>query len=262
MKKIIIMMMTALLVVLAACGANAEAPVKKSEDGKKTIVMGTSADYPPFESVDTKTNEIVGFDIDVAKYITKELGYNLEIKDQKFGGLIAALNKESVDFVMAGMVKNEERAKQVDFSSVYFTSHQVVLVPKGSDIKTTADLKGKKVGVQIGSTQAALAEDLNKKAPMKVEQWDKVNEMVEAMAGNKLDAIITVDTVAYGYTKDSDRLAQFNVEDDSLETGDPMSIALPKGSKLTADFNKVLKEMEENGEMDKLVEKWIKSGGQ
>ena len=261
MKKIVLILMMASLFVLAACGANADAPTKKDDNGKKTLVMGTSADYPPFESVDTKTNKIVGFDIDVANYITKKLGYNLEVKDQKFGGLIAALNQESIDFVMSGMVKNEERAKQVDFSDVYYTSHQVILVPKDSKIKTAADLKGKKVGVQIGSTQATLAEDLSKKYPMDIEQWDKVNEMVEAMAGNKLDAIVTVDTVAFGYTNDSNRLAQFNIKDDSVVTGDPMSIAFPKGSKLTAEFNKELKKMEENGELDKFVKKWIETSG-
>ena len=72
--------------------------------------MGTSADYKPYEYVDaSKSDEIIGFDVDVAKYIGKELGYEVKVKDMDFGGLLASLSSGKVDFVMAGMTPTAER---------------------------------------------------------------------------------------------------------------------------------------------------------
>ncbi|WKB36205.1 transporter substrate-binding domain-containing protein [Terrilactibacillus sp. S3-3] len=259
MKKASLLLIALLLVVLS-CGASSSS----GENGKKTIVMGTSADYPPFESVDTQHgNKIVGFDIDMAKYIANKLGYNLQIKNQDFDGLIPALNSKRIDFVMAGMVDTPAREKQVDFSKTYYNSYQVVLARKGENIKTLNDLKGKKVGVQLGTTQETLATQLNKRLPMTLQKWDKLNEMVEALRMKRVDAVITVDTVAYGYTNKYKDLNQFNIKATGpakgLSTSDPISVAFPKNSKLTAKFNKVLDQMDKNGEKQKLVNKWIKS---
>ncbi|WP_028983154.1 transporter substrate-binding domain-containing protein [Sporolactobacillus terrae] len=254
MKKVGFIMMALLLVVLSACSSSGSSDSSK----KKTIVMGTSADYPPFENVDTKNgNKIVGFDLDLAKYVADKLGYKLEVQNQDFNGLIAALNSKKVDFVMAGMVDTPKRRQQVDFSKTYYQSYQVVLTRAGTNIKTMNDLKGKKVGVQLGTTQETLAKKVNKTIPMKIQSWDKLNEMVEAMRTKKLDAIITVDTVAYGYTSKDKKLEQFKAVVDGKTQYDPISAAFPKDSKLTAKFNKVFKEMEKNGKKDELVKKWI-----
>ncbi|MFT8709700.1 MAG: transporter substrate-binding domain-containing protein [Sporolactobacillus sp.] len=256
MKKLGLIVMAMLLLVLSACGSSGSGSSSK----QKTIVMGTSADYPPFESVDTAHgNQIVGFDLDMAKYIAKQLGYKLVVKNQDFNGLIAALGSKKVDFVMAGMVNTPQRRKQVDFSKTYYQSYQVILTRKDTKIKTMADLKNKNVGVQLGTTQAALAQQIAKKTPMKIQTWDKLNEMVEALNAKKLDAIITVDTVAYGYTGKNKNFIQFKAKLDGKTQFDPISAAFPKGSKLTAKFNKVLTKMEKNGEKAALVKKWIEN---
>ncbi|MCO7176366.1 ABC transporter substrate-binding protein [Sporolactobacillus kofuensis] len=255
-KKMSLIMIALLLVVLSACSGSGSS----SSEKKKTIVMGTSADYPPFESVDTTNgNKIVGFDVDLAKYIANKLGYNLKIQNQDFNGLIAALNSKKVDFVMAGMVDTPEREKQVDFSHTYYNEYQVVLAKKGAKINTVQDLKGKKVGVQLGSTQEALAVKLNKTIPMKIQRWDKLNEMVEAMNAGKLDAIITIQSVAYGYISKSKDLHQFNALVNGKTEADPISAAFPKGSKLTAQFNKEIAKAKKSGKLDQLVTKWIKN---
>ncbi|EST12340.1 transporter substrate-binding domain-containing protein [Sporolactobacillus laevolacticus] len=254
-KKLSLVLMALLLIVLSACSSSSS-----SSDKKKTIVMGTSADYPPFESVDTANgNKIVGFDIDLAKAVAKELGYKLEIKNQDFSGLIAALGSKKVDFVMAGMVDTPDRRKQVDFSKTYYQSFQVILTRKGTNIKTMEDLKNKKVGVQLGTTQETLAKKVSKTIPMKIQTWDKLNEMVEAMRAGKLDAIVTVDTVAYGYTSKDKTFQQFNAVVDGKTQYDPISAAFPKNSKLAAQFDKALQKLAKNGTKDKLVNKWIKN---
>ncbi len=254
LKKAGLLMIALLLVVLTACSSGSG-----SGSSQKTIVLGTSADYPPFESVDaTNGNNYIGFDIDLAKAVAKQMGYKLKIQNQDFNGLIAALNSNKLDFVMAGMVDTPEREKQVDFSKTYYNEYQVVLTKKSANIKSVNDLKGKKVGVQLGTTQEALAVKLNKTIPMKLQRWDKLNEMAEAMRAGKLDAIITVGSVAYGYTNKDKSLEQFRALLNGKPQADPISAAFPKGSKLKAQFNKALATLQKNGEVDKLVTKWIK----
>ncbi|RYM06738.1 transporter substrate-binding domain-containing protein [Sporolactobacillus sp. THM7-7] len=260
MKKIGLILIALLLIVLSACGTS-DTGSSGNGDGekKKTIVMGTSADYPPFESVDTANgNKIIGFDIDIANYIADQLGYKLEIKNQDFNGLIAALNAKQIDFVMAGMVDTPDRRKQVDFSKSYYQDYQVVLT-KEKNIKRVEDLKGKKVGVQLGTTQERLANELNKTIPMDIQKWDKLNEMAEAMRAGRLDAILTVGSVAYGYTNKDKSLKQFNVKLNGKDQFEAISVAFPKDSELKDEFGKVLKKMEENGKKDELVKKWIEN---
>jgi polar amino acid transport system substrate-binding protein len=169
------------------------------------------------------------------------------------------LNSKKVDFVMAGMVNTPERRKNVEFSQTYFNDYQVILSKKGAKINNVEDLKGKKVGVQLGTTQEALAVKLNKTIPMNIQRWDKLNEMVEAMRAGKLDAIITVSSVAYGYTSKDKNMHQFKAIVDGKPESDPISAAFPKKSKLAAEFDKAIAKAKKNGKLNELVNKWIKN---
>ena len=108
------------------------------------LKMGTSADYKPFEYIDTaKGDKPIGIDIDIAKAITENLGYELEIQDMDFGGLIAALQNGQVDFVASAMSATDERKKSVDFSDIYYTSKHVIVSKKDSGIKSVDRFKRK-----------------------------------------------------------------------------------------------------------------------
>ena len=126
----------------------------KVNDIKKAgvITVGTSGDYPPYEfhgQVNGK-DEIIGFDIEIAKQLAKDLGVKLVIKDMQFGALLASLNTNKVDFVISGMTPTKERAESVDFSKIYYTAVQtiVIRVKDKDSIKSIADLKGKNISVQ------------------------------------------------------------------------------------------------------------------
>ncbi|GIQ62312.1 hypothetical protein PACILC2_08800 [Paenibacillus cisolokensis] len=102
----------------------------------KTIVMGTSADYPPYESVDAKGGgEVVGLDIDIARHIAEKLGYELKISNMDFNGLIAALQTKRVDFVMSAMSVTEERKQSVDFSENYYTARNTIVSEEENRIR-------------------------------------------------------------------------------------------------------------------------------
>ena len=125
--------------------------------------MGTSADYKPYEYVEaSKSDEIIGFDVDVAKYIGKELGYEVKVKDMDFGGLLASLSSGKVDFVMAGMTPTAER-KIMLISQIFTLLRKTWSFLKDSNIKSIEDLKGKKVGVQTGSIQEEKAAEFKSK---------------------------------------------------------------------------------------------------
>ncbi|WHY84558.1 transporter substrate-binding domain-containing protein [Neobacillus novalis] len=256
MKKGFILLFTMMLTVgvLAACGTSDKAN-KKSGD-KKVLVMATSADYPPFEYVETgKSDEIIGFDADLAKAITKNLGYEVKVKDMDFSGLVQSLKSGQADFVLAGMTPTEKRKKNVDFSDIYFTAHHLIVSKKDSGIKSIADLKGKTVGVQLGSIQEGKAQEINKEVPIKIENRNRIPDLIQEIKSGRFDAAIIEDTVAKGYLEKEKDFAGFTLSDDPKEAGS--AIAFPKNSELTAKFNKELKKMKDNGELQKFVVKWF-----
>jgi ABC-type amino acid transport substrate-binding protein len=267
MKKLLMLLVSSILLagILAACGtADKEESAGNGEGNgdKKALKMGTSADYPPFEFVETaKSDEIKGFDVDLAKAIGKKLGYEVQVQDIEFNGLVPALENKQVDLVLAGMTPTEERKKSVDFSDIYYTAKHMLVTKKDSNIKTTEDLKGKTVGVQLASIQEGLANDLVKKdkIDMKIEKRNRIPDLVQEIMAGRLDAAIIEDTVAKGYLKDNKELAGHVIENGTEDAGS--AIAFQKGSDLTAKFNAELKKMKENGELEKLIVKWFGDGG-
>jgi arginine/lysine/histidine transporter system substrate-binding protein len=258
MKKSLLLFIASILLIglLSACGTGGEQKNGSGEQ-KKVLKMGTSADYAPFEYIDTaKGNEIIGFDVDLAKMIAKELGYDVQIVDMDFSGLIPALQSGKVDFVLAGMTPTKERKKNVDFSDVYYVARNMIVSKKGSGIKTVEDLKGKTVGVQTGSIQEGEANKIAKKVDMKIESRNRIPELIQEIQAGRFDAAIIEDTVAKGYLKNSNGKLEGNtIPTSEQEAGS--AIAFPKGSKLRDEFNKVLQEKMKNGEVDKLIKKWF-----
>ncbi|KGP91602.1 ABC transporter substrate-binding protein [Pontibacillus chungwhensis BH030062] len=260
MKKFaLILSIMATMVVLAACGSS-EAANGEGEDGKKTLVMGTSADYKPFEFIDTaNSDEIVGFDIDIAKHITEELGYELKIENMDFSGLIAALNSNKVDFVFAGMSPNEKREKQVDFSDIYYEAHNAVVSMEDTSIEELSDLQGKKIGVQLGSIQEGKAKELQEEYEgIEVIQRDLIPQLVEELKTGRIDAAIIEDSVTSGYLEKNEKLTQFILDPN---TSKGSAAAFPDDSELVEEFNEEIEKMKESGKMDELIKKWFENGG-
>lgn len=259
MKKVIMTALSMLLVgLLAACGTSEEAGKSGSGESsdKKVLTMGTSADYPPFEYVDSaKGEEIIGFDVDLAKAIAEKLGYEIQVKDMDFNGLIPALETSQVDFVLAGMTPTEERKENVDFSDVYYTASHMIVSKKGSGIESLEDLDGKTIGVQLASIQADKAEEIAETVDMTVENRNRIPELIQEIMAGRFDAAMIEDTVAKGYFEKNKDLAGFTIEEDETEAGS--AIAFPKGSELTEEFNAELLKMKENGELEELIVKWF-----
>ncbi|WP_272885612.1 ABC transporter substrate-binding protein/permease [Fictibacillus marinisediminis] len=258
LKRTYVLLSLALLIIFSAVGAvlpMGEHQALAKEKHKKTLVMGTSADYAPYEYIDTtKGNKIIGFDVDVANHIADKLGYNLVIKDMDFNGLVPALDSKRVDFVMAGMTPNSERKKKVDFSNTYYQAKQLV-VTDNPKIKTIQDLKGKTIGVQLGSIQENEAKKIADKVDkVHIEKRNKVPDLVQEIMSKRFDGAVIEDGVAIEYLNKNSDLSAFEIPD-SASAGS--AVALQKGSKLTDDFNQQIALMKKNGELDKIAKKWF-----
>ena len=232
------------------------APGVSAQGAPKVLTMGTSADYKPFEFHDTSGGEdkIVGFDIDIAERIAKDLGFELKIQDMDFNGLIPALQSKRVDFVMAGMTPTPERKKSIDFSDIYYTAQNTIIAPQTANLTTVEALKGKTVGAQLGSLQ----EDVAKKIPgAKVTTRNRVPDLIQELKAGRIDAAIVEDTIARPYIAEYPDL-KFSVVPNK-DGG--YAIAFPKGSPLVADFNRVIATMQQDGTLDRLAKKWFEDQG-
>jgi len=252
MKRRNFLFTSALSAVLSVVAVSCASP-NASTGGDNTLVMATSADYPPYEYVDSTggSQEIVGFDVEIAKAITEELGYELEIQNIDFNGLIPALQSKRADFVMAGMTPTEERKQNVDFSDIYYEAKNTIVTVSGSGLTTAESLNGKTVGVQLGSIQEGAAKEIE---GANVKPLNRITEMIQELKAGRVDALIMEDTVAEGFVSNNPDL-EFNEIPTEGESGS--AIAFPKGSELTPEFNRVLAEMESSGQIEELVNKWF-----
>lgn len=254
-KLMAIAAVTTIAISMVGCGSGTTtekkegntAPVAKattleSIKSKKKLVVGTSADYAPYEfhtQIDGK-DQIVGFDIEIAKQFAKDLGVELEIKDMAFDGLLVALQADKVDMIFAGMTPTDERKQNADFSDIYFTATHRFMLRSGEEagISKIEDLKGKKIGVQKGSIQEGIAQS-NFEAD-KIKSLDKVPDLVLDLKNKKVDAVLVESTVADLTVQKNTGIAIAS----GLEVQDPdggCAIAMKKGSnELTAEINKTL----------------------
>lgn len=199
------------------------------------LVVGTSADYPPYEFhiMDGGTDKIVGFDMDIAKEIAKDMGVELEIKDMDFKALLGALQAGKIDMVMAGMTPNDERKQSVDFSNIYYLATQSIIV-RTDDVakyKTIADFKGVKVTTQQGSIQEGMAKE--QLADSKLKTLARIGDVVLDLKSKKADAIIVEKPVAENYIKENPDLAICEVVLKEDEGGS--AVAVSKGSQDMVD---------------------------
>ncbi|RCJ14606.1 polar amino acid ABC transporter permease [Nostoc sp. ATCC 43529] len=260
MKKTKVWLLTILVVGIVAINiiaGHSNSLKAASSIGKDTLTMITSPDYPPYEFYDTKSgeNQIVGFDIDIAKTLAEKLGFKLKIMESDFNGLIPALQANRADFVMAGMTPTPERQKNVDFSIIYYEAKDTIVAAKGSNLKQPQDLSGKKVGVQLGTIQEQNAKKIAEKVTgIQLKQLNKVPEVVQEIKSRRIDAAIVEDTVAKGFAQANPDL-EFNVIPSEEVSGS--AIAFPKNSTLVEPFNKVLQQMKDDGTLNKLINKWF-----
>ncbi len=262
-KLIVFVAISSIAVGIIGCSSNTNSSSKNSDvkssslsdiKSKGKIVVGTSADYPPYEfhkEIDGK-DQIVGIDVSIAKEVAKDLGVELEIKDMDFDGLLVSLQAGKSDLVFAAMNPTDERRENADFSDIYNKEKNTFIVRKGEadSIKSMDDLKNKKIGVQKGSVQEGLVKDNLPSAEVK--GLGKATDLVLDLKNKKVDAILLDSPVAkFNCDKNSDiELTSVTIE--AQEDG--AAIAMRKGStELQTEINKTIKRLKDEGKIDEFV---------
>lgn len=220
---------------------------------KGVLVLGTAADYPPYEfhkEIDGE-DTIVGFDIEIAKEIAKDLGVELEIKDMKFDGLLAALVADNIDFIVAGMVPKPERMEVVDFSIPYYQAEQMMLI-KAEDadkLKSPEDFEGLVVGAQKSTVQEEIV--LEQLSNSQYKGLSKITDLVLELKNNKVDGLVLVGPVAKAYAKQNDDLI---VPDFNFGKEDGVAVAVNKGNaELLESINNTLQKLLDEGKIDEFI---------
>ncbi|KEI01945.1 transporter substrate-binding domain-containing protein [Clostridium botulinum] len=258
------LMLTMGVTLLVGCGnkdngnKNQTKNMSKIEQIKKSgkLVLGTCADYPPYEvhKVKDGKDEIVGFDIELAKEIAKDLGVKLEIKDMDFDPLVLSVKSGKVDFVISGMNPTPAREKEIDFSKIYYKAKQSVIIRKDDKNKLTnlQSLSGKKIGAQITSLQEKIAKEDIQGA--NVILLGKVNELILGLKGKKTDAVIVEEPVAKAYVAKYPELMVANINVGKPNEGS--AVGIQKGSRDFVDsVNKTIDRLNSKNKMQKMIDK-------
>lgn len=221
------------------------------------LVLGTSADYPPFEFIvldDDGNQQYVGIDISLAKKLAEDMGKELEVVNMSFDNLMLSLQKGEIDMVIAAVEVSEERANVADFSDPYYTDYPpmvLIKADKQEEYTSLESLAGKTVGAQTGTTKAAIVTDDMPDSTLLA--LSSVMDLVNNLEYDKCDAIILDGAVAMQYAEANDSMV---VADISLGEAAPYVVAVLKGDPngLLDSFNETIAAAVNDGTVDAWIE--------
>ena len=257
MKKFVSLLLALLMIAsLAACGKKANDNNNSNES--KTLIMGTSADYAPFEFMykgKDGTMQYGGIDVSVGQYFADSMGKELKVENMSFDYLLPSLVKGDFDIVIAAMEADGDRLKSADFSDPYYTDLPPAILVKASDAasyKTLADFSGKSVAAQTGTTKLDIVNDQLTGAnavPLAL-----VTDMVNELVNGKVDAILVDGAVAKQYAETNKDLV---IADASSELGaaQPYCVAVAKGDPkgLLPAINAAIAKMNEENKLESFI---------
>ncbi|MBR2452778.1 MAG: transporter substrate-binding domain-containing protein [Clostridia bacterium] len=242
MKKIIALTLALMLTVccLAGCGGG--------EANENTLTMATNAEFPPFEYLEGE--EIVGADVDIANAIAEKLGKTLEITNIDFDAALTGAATGKYDVAIAGVTATDERRQNMGFTDDYYTASQAIIVTADSAIKSAADLTGKTVSCQEGTTGEQYLLDNG----YSVQSFKTGAEAISALTAGKVDAVVIDDAVARALS--SKQEGKTVVLDEAL-TEEAYAIVTKLGNdELIAEINGALAELKAEGKLAEIFEKY------
>ncbi|WP_461207660.1 ABC transporter substrate-binding protein [Clostridium sp. DL1XJH146] len=282
MKKILALMLTVILglSVLAGCAGNTEeetsnnsnTAVENETDGEATdeeaegdgslvrvqelgvITIGVDDSYPPMEYRDDSDN-LVGFDVDLAAALGEKLGVEMEFIPTEWNGILLALQSKKFDIILSSLSVTDERKESIGFTDAYILGGQILVTLEDSDISVEEDLDGKVLGCQMGTTGQIAAEE-NLSFTEELKKYDKIPEAIMDLKNGRVDAVI-MDAQVGGYYLALDEETKFKVLDEMVSE-EPIGIGLRQEDvELTEAFNTAIKELTEDGTMSELSIKWF-----
>lgn len=245
--------------VLTGCGNKAT----DSEDNslsyvqeKGEFILGLDDSFPPM-GFRGDNEEIVGFDIDMAKEVAERLGVELKLQPIDWDSKILSLNKKDIDCIWNGLTITDERKEKVEFSNPYLANRQVIVVLEGSDVDKKEDLVGKVVSVQAGSSgkEAVEADSETLDSLKELREFANYTEALLDLSAERTEAVVIDEIVARYYI--SKKPGEYEVVTDDFGS-EEYGIGFRKSEiKLAEEVNKILGEMKNDGTSAKISEKWF-----
>ncbi len=251
MKKLLALLLSVIFVAVCftGCSAKGKTLAEVKEAGK--LVIATSPDFPPFENLEG--TEVKGIEIDLLNLICEELGVELVIEQMEFDAVLPGIQAGKYDVGVSGISVTPEREKNTLFTDPYCLAAQAIVVVEGSSIKSKADLEGKKVSVQTGTTAESYCMENGYEVSAFGANSDAQNEVIN----NKVDAWVIDDLTAaemvekYNATNPEKKLV---ILDEAMTT-EPYAFAFCFGSEdLVEEVNKIIKTLVDNGTVAKIFE--------
>lgn len=247
MKKFPVLFLTLVLLLAVSSLAFAQGVLK----------VATEAGFMPFEYVDEKNGELLGFDMDLIRAIGETMGLEVKIDNMSWDGLIPALLNNMYDLAIAGITITEERLASVNFSTPYFESVLTIVTKKNDGITSLDDLNGKIAAVQINTTGDFTASDLQDEGAVKnVSRFDTVPDAMQAVMIGAADVVIVDLPVAQAYLEANPNAPLKHVG--PVSDNEFYGIAIhKKNTDLLEKINSALLQLQENGTYDKIYQKWF-----
>lgn len=250
MKQRFLKNMAATMLILVGIASGAAAKDIKS------VTVATDATWPPMEMV-SPDKKIVGFDIDFMSAVAKEAGFTATYKNTAWDGIFAGLAAGRYDVIASSVTITDERKKQYDFSDPYINIGQILVVPKtAKGVTTLAQLKGKKVGAQIGTTGAF---EIKKVQGVELKTYDEVGLAFEDMAAGRIFGVVCDEpTAAHFALQKKEYKEKFMIVGKSF-TQEAYGFVVQKGNKdLVALLNKGIKAVKAKKIDEQLRKKWLR----
>ena len=242
MKKIIALVLALVMVAacLTACGGAKGASLKDVQKAGK-LMVATSPDFPPFESLEGDT--VVGIEPDIMKLICDKLGVEVEFVQMDFDSVLIGIQAAKYDCAMSGITVTPDREKNMLFTDPYYNAAQVIVVTEGSPITGKADLGGKVASVQTGTTAESGCQDEG----IDVQAFAANADAKAALTTGKVDAWVVDNLTAMQMVEDGDGLVIL----EEKMTEEPYAFAFAMGSEdLVAAINDALNELVADGTVE------------
>ncbi len=256
-QSIIGLIIVAMAAVAVGCGGGGAAEEESqslldSIMEKGVITIATSPDYPPFEFIDDE-GAVAGLDIDLINAIAEEMGVTVEISQMGFDSIIGAVKAGQIDIGVSGFTVTEERKESVDFTTTYFTGGQVIIAKQPgmeTGIKGAADLNGKLVGAQLGTTGEEAANAIE---GAEVKPYEDFLVAIQDLKSGNIDAVVGDILVAEGVVAKN---MDLGIVGDPLNA-EETAIVVAKGNEdLVAALDEAIAKIKASGKYDEIVSKW------
>ena len=247
MKKIIALTLAVLMMALCLTACSAKGPTLADVQKAGKLTVATSPDFPPFESLEG--GKVVGIEVDIMELIAKELGVELEIVQMDFDAVLMGIQTAKYDCGASGITVDADREKNMLFTTPYYNAAQVIVVKEGSPITGKADLSGKTVSVQTGTTAESGCQDEG----IAIQAFNANADAKSALTTGKVDAWVVDNLTALQMVEDGDGLVVL----DEKMTEEPYAFAFAFGSEdLVAEINKILEKLISDGTIEDIFENY------